>query len=401
MLTDELAAKISPQNIRAYLEKTGWHRKKSLRDDIIVYGRHSDDKFRFYEFKVPVDTKSEFYGETILSSCKRLMEIEGRSLLDVLNRLNSPNIDRLEYRVKSQLCDTGMLELDKVRTLIGSIVGSLKAAAMDISRPGPHHSRTGSSFTSKLIESAKFGQTQPGSFIMNFYIPTGVPSDKSEMFDHSDETMYRGVLEHFMKSLSRAITAIHSNTIEDFAKENERTRLISGNLFSSISKSDIWDDNAIDINIDWSPLYAITDDIPSSVSIGKNDFNNFRSLAKRFQPEAESHKGTFTGYITGLNGFGKVKMTVRTPEGEKMVKAVLNDEDYAKSAQWHVNTIPVLFTGVLRMSNSSGVGIMEEVSDIRELSDSNSNIPVPNKPKRKSKKNNNRNETFLFENEDI
>ena len=170
MLTDELAAKISPHNIRIYLEKTGWYLKKSLRSDVLVYGRRSDDKFRFYEFKVPIDVESQFYGETILSSCERLMEVEGRTLLDVLNRLNSPNIDRLEYRVKSQLCDTGMLELDKVHGLIGCIVDGLKAAAMDVSSPSSYHNRVGGTFTSKLIESAKFGQTQPGSFIMNFYV---------------------------------------------------------------------------------------------------------------------------------------------------------------------------------------------------------------------------------------
>ena len=383
MLIDKnIAAKIRPHNVRSYLEKTGWHIKKHLSDDLIVYARNEDDKYPYLEFRLLTDVESPYYADTLLQSAKRVMMLENRSLSDVLNRFYSPNIDHLEYRIKSQFCETGMLELGKVEIFLDSILGGLKSAAMDISSPRIHHSRVRSELISNLIESAKFGQTQPGSFVMNLYIPTGIAADQSESADQADTTLYRDVLVHYIVSLNRAVKAIRSGNMEDFVSDNEQTHSVSANLLSSITSSDVWEDNEIDIKVDWSPLYAIPDQTPSFVSIKKGDFSDFRKLVHYFSPKIKKERGVFAGYITGLYGFGEVKMRVLTSEGEINAKAFLEDDDYAKAAQWHVESKPVYFSAVLQRSGLGSMGTIENIKGLRELAETNNSIPKPSKPKK-------------------
>ncbi|MDR1923797.1 MAG: hypothetical protein LBQ66_05430 [Planctomycetaceae bacterium] len=262
-----LIKKIKPHNAKKYLSAKGWKEvKDSPRKDTYLFAHPA---YKYKQIIIPQEDDYELYASDMFIAVQRLQEIEKREITSIITQLTNPDIDILRYRIQSQKAEAGSLSLNVVNKFINSVIDSLRAAVCDNLYPQTtHHSEMSNKSISQILEHAQFGQTEHGSFVVKVFAPLDIGDEY--------KTIRKGIV-HLFKSTKTLVDAIEANSIPSFINQIQKKTLFSDNLVSALIDMQIWDDAAVELSTEWSPILP-EKNIPSKIMIPAEYFRDIEKI---------------------------------------------------------------------------------------------------------------------------
>ncbi|MDO4571642.1 MAG: hypothetical protein Q4D38_14770 [Planctomycetia bacterium] len=362
----KLAADISLYNAKKYLRATGWVQREDFLPKTTIFGR-TEPECPFDEVELPKTEEDPWYAQTLLSASERLAKFEQREIMDVMQDLTDPNLDRIRFRIIAKDVELGSVELDLVKSLFQGISAVCLTAIKDLEAPAILHSRVDNKTIQQMQRYARFGQTEHGSFTVNILIPFGIPetSDDSILFEDVQKTTFRDGIRNMMQSVARVQETILEGNMDEFVRENSKSPFVSANMLAAFAQIDLWEDTELEISAQWSPLVPCEN---MQMRLRKPTLMHFDSLARKLQTLGKDKRNrlTFSGYVMQLLGgeedemglqVGDVKIKALSNEGDDVQTTIRLDsrEWYDIAMQSHREKRLVMFTGDLVNIKTSNV----------------------------------------------
>ncbi len=347
-----LADRVDAKSVGRLLCAQGWEEFREFWDDAVVYRRPASEN-SFAEILLP-KKRGDDYALRLLNAARSLAEYEHRSVEAVLFDWKNPEVDRVRCRIASPQTLYGSASLKKTQEFLAGLVSTLRVAVKDATTPAPFHKRVRSAEIDELLETAEFGQTERGSFVVNIYAPLGSIKD-AERFEATRGYIFRSALEGLMRTLNAAVASVEDGSGADFLNRDEN-RNVSGNLFDALADASGDDTDAtLDICVDWSPLLPVSKDVPSSARITRECVEYFRTWARERRPKDKNAlRREFIGQVRELAGeerddddrpFGDVALLIFDEERNFEARARLNSDEYETALDSHRWNRYVAFNG--------------------------------------------------------
>ncbi len=346
---------VSLFTVREYLRATGWIKKPTSWDDIVVY-RRSTPEFPRAEIVVP-KRESDFSEEYLDDIIQRLSLFDQRETLDVRHALVNPRVDKVKCRLISPHTSFGTTPLNTIQSFISGFIGALRAAVKDVVQPENRHLKLSSSEIDEMMSRAEFGQTEIGSFVASIFLPLG-QADESDLLDEFKTNVFRKGVVHLMTALNLAAECAEMGQTEDFIQKNDSSGLhISSNLLDAVENARVGNETDVEFAVDWSPTVPVPE-APKCVLIKSGYSPYFTRWSQQLNPrEDDKTPRRFVASIAEFSEdkrdeqgrpFGTILLTVFSPDEDKnyLAKVFLNSDQYDLAIDAFRNNDCVSFSGV-------------------------------------------------------
>lgn len=293
------AEKVSFETLRAYLRAKGWRVVASPRHDVETFAQLEGDNI-VEVIQLPPG-ESDRHVAYVLDAARAIANFEGTSLDDALQTLKVFGRDRVSCRLASASVEDGTVPLGDAVSFLANISKIFSAAVKDVVRPESYHKKVVSSEINELMDSARFGQTERGSFVVNVFMPLGMSSDADRPESERGHVFRKG-LTHLMKSLTMATQAVEAGAPELFLEQNARADVAaSANLLEATDNARVADDSELEFSVEWSPTLPVGADVPSHVRVAKEHSASFWKWSKAYRPQVkEPYASEFLAKVVGL-----------------------------------------------------------------------------------------------------
>lgn len=339
---------IDPTNLRDYLKSIGWQVVEAALDDDIYLLR--SDKVAGRELVFPTQKSAPDYFDAVGIVLEKLHSITGFSISNLAIRVGSVKDDVLRLRIHSDTHDTS-LPLDFAANFLKTTEKLFKAAACTVLRPRANHPRLTLSEASQLVEKARFGQTEAGSFVLNVSCAI-YAMDVQGVLQLSDEEapFVRKVFSAMHESMERLVRAIKADTLQKLVDEtkNADAPLISANFCEALAAmQDERTYNSVDAIFSWSHLRPRNDErLTRPIAFQRDYFPRIEELRRELRAVEEKEAEVYIGTVERLEGemgsdgqrSGNVVLSLLLPEEEETVRArvILKALDYATADRAHM-----------------------------------------------------------------
>ena len=215
------AEKVSFETLRAYLRAKGWRVVESLRHDVETFAQLEGDNI-VEAIQLPPG-ESDRHVAYVLDAARAIANFEGTSLDDALQALKVFGRDRVSCRLASASVEDGTVPLGDAVSFLANISKIFSAAVKDVVRPESYHKKVVSSEINELMDSARFGQTERGSFVVNVFMPLPYRARKKSVMVVSSKSHPCGWCPKF----TRPTTFMRSPPAALYAAAN-RSQFVSG-----------------------------------------------------------------------------------------------------------------------------------------------------------------------------
>lgn len=323
--TLKMASKVSLYNAKRYLNASGWNFITKFKDVLIF--RRSEPEHPFDEILLPRSEEDPYYAQTILDAAERLSRFEKRSVLEIIQDLASPNLDKISFRIISKHAELGSVELDTIDAVFQGICSICMNAIKDLQQPEVFHRRVDNKTIKDMMKYARFGQTEHGSFIVNVLIPYDIPSDEEAALELVTTTAFRDGIVNMLKSISKVQEFILEGNEDDFTKENKEKPFISSNMFLAFDQINQWEDMELEILARWSQLVPIPPETISQVRLRNTVLKKFETFGNFFRSSSDKHQARmqFSGSVQELLGGSEDENGKQT--GDVVIKVLSNEGD--------------------------------------------------------------------------
>ena len=360
--TQNMIDGISVLDFARYLNFKGFRRNANFANKNVVlfdkvYGVASGS------INIIIPSKETFadYYLRLEESIRLLSEIENKPVVDIIEAIMKPNVDKLQIRVISDIATEGSIPLSYASNFVANLRDLMVSAACAEENPEPYYNRALKSAI-KYADSVRFGQTQKGSFIATIesYVPLKatnyLPNKIDEKVDEEQIPFQRRVMQRIQYGIAQLETAIMDGNIDE---EGYKTGLTANMCESLLKLKSDSSDMKFEYIMNWSPVLPAPKNIPDRVLIERNGFELLETISRKFRGEIESAKKKIIGYIIGLsadeldedNEEGSKRVaTVRLSEENdnvKKVKIQLTLNDYRIACDAHKDSKPIAVDGIL------------------------------------------------------
>lgn len=337
-----LAARLSYEDARRYVESRGWNRAKSRRSEVGVF-RLGD-----YEAVLPMDPALRDYPSAMVLFARQIGEAEGRTPERVLADLTAANRDRHRPALVSDGNALGA-RLDAATAMIDGISRALLAAACSAIQPRVFHPRMTLAEAESFIANARYVSTETGSFVMVVDTPTEV--------DGAPPGFGRDASVLLLRSLAHVAASIRGGAPDRVVTPDVGEPQVSANLCEAILRMAPADEGAdLRFEVSWSPLIAPPADIPGAVTIDRHMYEAIEQLARKMRPSESNEPTRHLCLVKELKGAvgptremeGEVVFTVISEDGTTIrAKANLDPRMYKTAIVGHATPCPVVVDGEL------------------------------------------------------
>jgi hypothetical protein len=342
---------IPPIDLRDFLQAHGWTlRSEGLTDRLYVLQNLG---FPRRQLVFPMDTAVLDYPEAVDHVIEKLSEMINERPQTLRSRIQTVRDDTLRFRIDAPQNGDSSLPLGFAALLVTGAQQLLKAAACTVLRPRLHHPRLVLTEALQLIEKTRFGQTEPGSFILKVSCPIHALDVQGTMpFDEGSLPFVRQVTLSLMRGMAQLIDAIETGTgtLDRLVErlKQDPAPLISVNLCEAVMQfHDEGLNNALDLSMDWSALEPIAepDRQRRPIRIQSDYFGRIEEVRRALRPSGGHAKDTFIGTVEHLAGemgddgqrAGEVILALLLPEGESIrARVALSAEQYKRADQAHM-----------------------------------------------------------------
>lgn len=354
---------IAPMDLRDFLKSQGWVLVPEALQRRLFAFNHPDYPRRQLMF--PMDMTVADYTEAVEVLVQKFCCITGLEPEVVLAKIANVRDDVLRIRVFNGT-DNDNLPLNFASSLITNSEKLLKTAACSVLRPRVHHPRLFLSEASQLIDQARFGQTQRGSFVLRIACPLNALDVQANLeLDSADAPFVRHVTLLLNAALHQLAAAIEADSIDELVSSVKRSQapLVSSNLCEALSgMHDERLGNSLDLAFDWSATRQLPAGTPTGpIRVQRDYFYRIDEVRRELRSAEREHEDEFIGTVERLDGemgidgirSGEVVLAILLSEGETVrARVLLTPEQYAIAIHAHMTDgAYVSVTGRLRPGN--------------------------------------------------
>lgn len=354
-------ANIAPTQLRDLLKARGWQLIPQALNARLYALSHATYPSRQLVF--PMDDTAPDYEESVLLVLKKLSELTKIDTATLAFQAKTVADDLIKLRVHNNF-NLASLPLSFAKQLINNTEKLLKAAACTVVRPRYHHPRLFVGEATQLINKARFGQTEKGSFVLNIALPVNALETQGNLGFDDDLPFVRQVTASLNKGLHQLVSAIETDELDSLIKrvQTEATPVISSNLCDALAEMyDEQLENSLDINFNWSPLLKNPPiNAVNSIRIQRDYFSRFEEVRRALRKVEADQQDVFIGTVERLDGelnpdgrrSGAVVLALLLPEEGETIRARvdLSPDQYAIADKAHMtNGAYIQVAGNLRL----------------------------------------------------
>lgn len=352
---------IAPTELRDLMKSLGWVLVEEARRDRLY--AFDNPEFPRRQLIFPMDAHAPDYAESVDNVFEKLAHLTGQAAPALRARAQFVKDDVLRLRVHAHGGDDRVLPLSFATALVENTAKMLRAAACTVLRPRAHHPRLALSEATQLVERARFGHTEGGSFVVRVACPIHAVEGQGTLPESEPGPFVRQVTVSLQRALARLTEAIEADRVGALVDEMKRASapLLSANLCEAVSgMHDESMGNSLDIGFDWSALQPIHDaSLRRPVRIQRDYFARIEEVRRELRAVERPEDGPFIGTVERLGGelnvdgqrSGEVVLSLLLPdEGETVTaRMMLSAVDYKKADRAHMtNNAYVRVMGRLR-----------------------------------------------------
>ncbi|MCY1060663.1 hypothetical protein [Nannocystis sp. SCPEA4] len=352
---------IAPTDLRDFLKSAGWTLvEEGLRDRLYAF---RNGAFQRRQLVFPMDLTAPDYAESVANVLEKLAGLTGQKVTALRAQADCFKDDVVRVRVHADGSIDQSLPLSFAASLVENTEKMLRAAACTVLRPRVHHPRLTLHEAMQLVEKARFGHTEAGSYVLRVACPINAIDAQGPLeIAGAQDPFVRRVTTSLQRALSGLTDAIETDRLDALVEEQKASSspLLSSNLCEAVSlMHDDMIDNSLELSFDWSALQPVQAELRRPVRIQRDYFSRIEEVRRELRAVEQREMANFVGTVEGLDGdinadglrSGEVVLSLLLrDEGETVrAKTMLSAQDYAKADQAHmINGAYVRVSGYLQ-----------------------------------------------------
>lgn len=347
---------VKPQEVQGYLESHGWIQQEQIGNKASIWIQPCEDGDEF-EVLLPLIKELRDYSANISTLIETLEIAEQRSQIEILNDLTNYSADILRVRVNTPKTVNGRIPfIDGIKFSHGVkdlIISNVKAKI----KPEAYFEKKENSLKiDRYLENLQMGH-EKGSYVLDIISP--LPSQTTLDFGEEISDRVEPFARSTMKQLARSLQIVQnlaervsSNEIDVDHFLEVVSEGVSANLCDAIVEIDKSGEcRGVDIKLSWSPIFKISNDVPTAIFLSRNIIPVIERAAKRLK---SIHQDNFElrGLVINLHRLpdtktGKVIVKSNIDNKNREIAVKLQDEDYEIALQAHSKEIMIVCYGEL------------------------------------------------------
>lgn len=358
-VSQEEAKLLTPYQIAAYLNDTGWHEDGVLGNVAQIWHR-KEPKWSEFEIMQPLSQTLKDYHPRVKELIFCLSEFEGRKAQDVLKDISEFYSDVIRVRVIHDDVEGGTIPLSDGVLLIKKAKELLLSAAKStFSKKKYFASGALSEELVRFVDQLRLGQTERGSYIVNLLAPIEAKIDKQE--DISSTSVSRAVT----KNLARSLHAI-DESVERFKETRNLTAFdsavekgVSANLCDAlIGLSGEALTRDVNISLSLSRSEPEEEELPLTYILKSDQLKYLEEASNYFKEIYILNDKTISGSVVKLSHLegeevGIAVITTDVNGFDRNVSVELPLDEYWRAHEAHGKSENVEVTGDLHISPRS------------------------------------------------
>lgn len=368
-LSYDLLKRINVKNLNCYLKLNGWKKDLSYTNEknilFIKLLEDSDDA----EIVIPAKEYYKDFIPRIKDVIEAISIYDNKSIQDVYNEIVTQDIDRMEFRIISDMSSKGSLPLNYASDVVNGLKELIVSSACNEENPRPVYNRITLS-AKRYADLFKFGQTAYGSFIMTIesdelnetFPQMAITNDCEIITSKIDVPFQRKILRRVQKALYQ-IENIGSQGNLDFFIENAFEDGINANMCDAIlNMKNVSHSVTIESNFNWAGLYPEDNDLPNKLYLTNTAFPFIQAIRDAYKDKQLLKELKVTGNVKQIKidsfkyveanelGSGYITLEFAYENRPRTVKVYLEGEPFQLACDALRDMKVVSVFGILDMS---------------------------------------------------
>ena len=367
---DALAA-ISPDALLAYARAAGWEKLERYRKHSEVYVHEVAP-----EIIIPMTQCLGDYANVVSQLIQIFAKVAESDELSVYRDLITADCDVVRIKAASEGF-SGSVTLKDGVSLIAGAYEMVFAVACSLCEPRPLWRERATKEVDDFMRRVHLGHTEHGSFVVTLMAPVDPPRQSPAAAD-GDVPIERRVTQRLVDALAAARAAaerVSAGDADAFLETAQRGA--DAKLCSAVAKL-IKPFGGIDIGLTWARTWP-KKTAKETVRFKASDAPILRNAARSFRNREHRKAVPIVGYIQRLSRNestknGKVTLRTKLDEHPASVESILNQQDYERAVQAHLDNAHVVMTGDIkrsgnrwRLSNPNIVNVFSDEDKDRDL----------------------------------
>lgn len=356
----QAAAAPNPGELAAYLLAQDWA-LQSADATWAVY--HKSINSEDVVLEVPQQAAARDYTRAVGVLLEDIARIEARNVANVLRDVKSTSVDVVRIAIDGSSTRDGRIAVEAGRRVYEAARDLLLSAACSVIEPRPVFAKRKPEEAMRLLNTARFGQTEVGSFVLT--IECGVaPRLQQPLLDDGDDIdapFERKACVRLAYATLEAEGATResaaSGSIEPFQRRTKDG--VSANLCEAIAEIlDATSADTLKMGFSFASRRPLVCPVPRLVAFSSDTSVVLREAAARLRDEAKYPATEIVGTVVRLDSHnsaagGDAVLRAEWEGRMRLVKVTLDAAGYARAIQAHGDRALVLVTGDLAREGRS------------------------------------------------
>ena len=348
---------ITASSIDRYLQFNGWIRNYNFANrNMMVYTSKNN---RQKTLAIPASEEFEDFYPILRDVIGLLQKKENRPANDIVKDITTTFIDRLEFRVISEITEDGKIPLEYAADCVEGLKNLILYSVCAEQSARPIFYRT-TDYSKALLNKFKLAQTEKGSFILNVDIQVVDENNEQIVLEGCDipTPFEHKVIERIGTAISQVDAIVNNQRQLTEMAETAFENGITANMCDAFLKMrPVSDTDKVTTTIRYaSSLTRQTGQI-EQIEMRTNHFLVIDELAKIYRDKIAIQDVSLTGIIRSLSkkidndrDLKTIRLYTTFEGASRTVTIVLSDEQYRIACNAHRDGLEVSVSGELDMS---------------------------------------------------
>jgi hypothetical protein len=344
LLITQMASPPAPSDIAGYLLQSGWSHEKNA-GHWAVYSK-SIEKTDM-EIAVPLLNSASDYPRAVRHLLGDLARVEERTEASILRDIHGASLDILRLAIEGGETRDGRISVEAGRRVFDAVRDLVLAAACSVIEPRPVYTKRKPDKAMQLLNRARFGQTEFGSFVVTVESTVPPRLGQNEFCDVSatdpDAPLERKTSLRLVEALDATVGACQeagsTNELEPFRRFAHRG--VSANLCESIAEIiDASSAETIRTSMSFAARRPVLSNVPRHAAFSSDVSPLLKEAARRLREDATYPAIDLTGTVVKLESpdalsGGEVVLRTSFDRRLRLVRFRLETDDYRKAVKAH------------------------------------------------------------------
>lgn len=285
----DIAERIEPFVLMRHLTNTGWYILPTKKTYMKIF--QWEDEADFYQVTIPIDKTLGDYKEAMYKAVETTSRKENRPMEQLTLRLLNPNADILKIRIDKPGTEMGNILFDDAIRLYENARKLIAAAAMDIIKPQVCHEGKIDDTVLRLLADFKFGQTEPGGYVVSMVCPfaewdAARGYRQLSIFSSEErcaESLTRKVTNQVMKNSSMVKKCVEEGNTQKLTGLKDQD-VISADFIEALSGLNLeFERTSVELIAEWSPVVKNKQHVPGSILLTHDYYQPMTTVAERLK----------------------------------------------------------------------------------------------------------------------